>query len=53
MGTCICLLHGWRHVKGISRSISTIKTDWMITRQREEKGINSQEKYQTNSILSE
>jgi hypothetical protein len=43
MGTCISLLLRWKHVEGISRSTSTIETDWTITRQRKKKGINSQE----------
>jgi hypothetical protein len=50
MGTCICLLHGWGHVKRIPRSTSTIETDWTITRQRKEKGINSRENIKMNFI---
>jgi hypothetical protein len=34
MGTCVCLLHRWRHVKRISRSTSTIGADWSIKNKR-------------------
>jgi hypothetical protein len=37
MGTCVSLHLGWKYVERISRSTSTIKTDWMIARQRKKK----------------
>jgi hypothetical protein len=50
MGTRFSLLNRWRHAKGISKSTSTIETDWKITRQREEKEIKAK-KTETNPIL--
>jgi hypothetical protein len=53
MGTCVSLLLGWKHVKRISRLTSTIETDWMITRQRKEERINSQEILRQTPFYSE
>jgi hypothetical protein len=30
MGTCVSLLLGWKYVERISRTTSTIETDWSI-----------------------
>jgi hypothetical protein len=34
LGTCISLLYRWKHAKRISRSTSTIRTNWTIKDKR-------------------
>jgi hypothetical protein len=54
MGTCVSLLLGWKYVKRISRTTSTIETDWTITKkQRKEERINSQEISRQTPFYSE
>jgi hypothetical protein len=35
MGTCVSLLLGWKYVERISRTTSTIETNWTITKTKE------------------